>query len=223
MTYFLVKKSNNYLNTIWIVAIIIFAIITFITMYNNKEQFNNKNYKLGLCSKNCCSTQWNTPVNVKEKSKVDLLDIGKTYSTSNLTCNNGIIDTGCVCLDNKSKKMLSNRGYIKNLPSGNGLLDSDNSISAFKIMDDNKGNVMKQSKELTGEKSKILGSKDRNERKLNSYGNINSANDLSNYTIPINSNEIQWDFKEDGISTETDEMLKYQIGRRDKDFNINRK
>lgn len=225
MTYFLVKKSNNYLNIVWIVVIIIFTILSFITMYKNKELFDNKKYKLGLCSKNCCSTQWNTPINVRENSKVDLKDVGKKYATSNLTCNNGIINTGCVCLDKKSKKMLSNRGYIKDLPKGTGLLDSDNAISAFKIMETSKRNVMKQSNELTGKKGNIIGSNEiKYEKKLQSYSNISGANDISKYfSLPVNNNEIQWDTKVDGISTETEEMLKYQIGRRDKDINVNRK
>lgn len=224
MTYILVKKSDNYLNIIWVVIIIIFLIMTLITLYNNKEKFNNS-YKLGVCSKNCCATQWNTPVNVKEKSRVDLKDIGKKYSTSNLTCNNGIIDTGCVCLNDKSKKMLSNRGYIKKLPEGNGLLDSDNAISAFKIMESNKGNIMKQSKELIGKKGKVFGSNEnKHEKKLQSYGSIDGANDISKfYSIPVNNNEINWDTKDEGISTETEEMLKYQIGKRDKDINVKRK
>ena len=171
MKYILVKKSNNYIDTIWIFIIVLFIIIALISIFRKKESFNNS-YNLGVCSKNCCATQWKTPINVTEKSNVDIKDIGTKYYTSNLTCNNGKIDTGCVCLNQNSMNMLSNRGNIDNIPSGNGLLNSDNTISAFKIMDDNM-NI-----------------------------NINNDND---------------------ISTETEKLLKYQIGQRDKDITVNRK
>jgi hypothetical protein len=214
MNYFFVKKSNDSLNIIWIVIIILFIIITLISIIKNKELFNNS-YKLGVCSKNCCATQWNIPIDIKEKSKVNLNDVGKKYYTSNLTCNNGIIDTGCVCLDKKSTYMLSNRGYIKNLPNGNGLLDSDNTTSVFKIMDDNKKNIMKNTNKLTGKKGNII-------RMNNRKQDTNINNNISNKNLyPIDNNELQW--KNDGLSTETEELLQYQIGKRDKDIIVNRK
>jgi hypothetical protein len=47
-----------------------------------------------ICSKNCCSTQWPTSIatNIKDP-KIDMNE----YLPTNLNCNDGIHDTGCIC------------------------------------------------------------------------------------------------------------------------------
>ncbi len=47
-----------------------------------------------VCSKSCCSTQWPTPDTTQVKdTKIDMNE----YLPTNLNCNDGIHDTGCVC------------------------------------------------------------------------------------------------------------------------------
>ena len=47
-----------------------------------------------VCSKDCCSTQWpiSDKIHVKDP-KINMND----YLPTNLNCNNGINDTGCIC------------------------------------------------------------------------------------------------------------------------------
>ena len=73
--------------------------------YNN-EEFNNNYFDLKydtpidhdmekiVCSKNCCSTQWPTSESTQIKDpKIDMNE----YLPTNLNCNDGIHNTGCIC------------------------------------------------------------------------------------------------------------------------------
>ena len=69
---------------------------------NNKNKFIlEKDTPMGynmekiICSKECCSTQWPTSVDIKDPN-IDMKD----YLPTNLNCNDGIHDTGCVCKKN---------------------------------------------------------------------------------------------------------------------------
>ena len=55
---------------------------------------NISNIENIVCSKDCCSTQWpiSGKIHVKDK-KIDMNE----YLPTNLNCNNGINDTGCIC------------------------------------------------------------------------------------------------------------------------------
>jgi hypothetical protein len=159
-----------------------------------------KSYNLGVCSKNCCATQWPVPINLTENSKVNPRLIGKKYFRSNLTCNNGVINTGCVCLTDGSKKLLGNRGYVKNLPTGNGLFEQDNRKSAFKIMEDKVPrpvNVLGQTTELTGEsKPKYTSGKysSRFDSRTDRYRSVESEKELvKQFSMPIDNNMISFD------------------------------
>jgi len=46
-----------------------------------------------FCSKNCCATEWRSDMNIVN----DGVDPEK-YQASNLNCNDGVQDTGCICL-----------------------------------------------------------------------------------------------------------------------------
>jgi hypothetical protein len=47
-----------------------------------------------VCSKSCCSTQWPTSESTQIKDpKIDMNE----YLPTNLNCNDGIHDTGCIC------------------------------------------------------------------------------------------------------------------------------
>lgn len=69
--------------------------------YNNNKYFDLKydtttlpNMEKIVCSKNCCSTQWPTPQPMQvEYQKIDMNE----YLPTNLNCNDGIHDTGCMC------------------------------------------------------------------------------------------------------------------------------
>jgi hypothetical protein len=216
MSYKLVKKNNNSKYFIYWIIIIIFLFIIFNKFnYNNSEYFDinkekkhlknistskynhsnitkAKTYNLGVCSKNCCATQWPVPIDITEKSKIDQKLIGEKYFRSNMTCNNGIINTGCVCLSKKSKELLDNRGYVKDLPIKNGLLDEDNRKSVFKDIEDKKF-IFGKTDELTGKyKSKIILGNSNNI--LNNYRSIKSEKELAKqYSMPINNNIISFD------------------------------
>jgi len=66
--------------------------------YNNFFDFKNDtpmtNNEQIICSKDCCSTQWPISENIYVKDKK--IDMNE-YLPTNLNCNNGIYDTGCIC------------------------------------------------------------------------------------------------------------------------------
>lgn len=62
------------------------------------EDFDDKKYIFPMekivCSKKCCSTQWPTSKNTQIiDSRINEND----YLPTNLNCNDGINDTGCIC------------------------------------------------------------------------------------------------------------------------------
>lgn len=195
------------------------------TFNNKSKQPAKKTYNLGVCSKNCCATQWPTSINVGEKSKVNANEVGKKYFTSNITCNNGITNTGCVCLTKESKQLLENKGYVKQLPLANGLLDEDNRTGVYQLSDNliDKPAVLGQTTQLTGTKinfDNIIGVM-RNDDKFSS---VNSEqNIINNLSIPINNNFINWDndiinnnleknILTSNLGTKTDRLLDNRIG-----------
>jgi hypothetical protein len=251
MGFHLVKSSDSNCKTFWMILILIiclFLIINNIYHHKNSEYFDNKKlvnkiiptvkpdptYNIGVCSKNCCATQWTTPINLTENSKVNPADIGKKYFTSNLTCNNGILNTGCVCLTPESKKLFNNNGYVKQLPMSNGLLDADNRKSVWQLNDNliNKPAVLGQTTQLTGEKDEnnLIGGLAHD--KTYRLGLIDSDIDIiKNYSIPINNNMIQWDndkindnlvanIVSTNIQTPTDKLLKNPLGASTLKINI---
>jgi hypothetical protein len=68
--------------------------------YNNYFDLKNdtsnsiSNIENIVCSKDCCSTQW--PISDKIHVKDPRINMNE-YLPTNLNCNNGINDTGCVC------------------------------------------------------------------------------------------------------------------------------
>ena len=253
MVYRLKPNPNSNCN-ISIFAIFTFVIITILLLYKYKsnifklEKFTNqkkkqkkdKSYNLGVCSKNCCATQWPVPIDLTEDSKVKLNEVGTKYFTSNMTCNNGVTNTGCVCLTDKSKKFLAKGGFEKDFPTGNGLFEQDNRVSAFKIMEDKTPrpvNVLGQTTELTGSpKDKyIVKGKD----KINSHKSIESEREITDkYSLPINNNIIEWDNAEINKSLintnisgnffnevppmSTKSLLKSPVGYPTNDINVSR-
>lgn len=171
-----------------------------LTKYKNTQQVPT--YNLGVCSKNCCATQWPVPIDLKERSGVKLKNVGKgrMYSTSNLMCNNGVTNTGCVCLTQESKQILNKRGFVHNIPTGNGILEADNKPSAFKIMEDSVSkpiNVLGQTTELIGDSSKqtILSGRYENkfDKRTDKFKIIESDKELAKkISMPINNNMIDF-------------------------------
>jgi len=213
---------------------------------NKKKENKKKTYNLGVCSKNCCTTQWPVPIDLTENSNVKLNDIGTKYITSNMTCNNGVTNTGCVCLTNESKNFFAKGGVQKDFPSGNGLLDQDNRISAFKIMEDKiprPVNVLGQTTELTGSNKDEYIVKGKNEYKfenrINSRRSVESESEIMNkYSLPINNNMISWNNDEINKSLintnisgnffnevppmSTKSILKSQVGYPTSDISVSR-
>ena len=64
--------------------------------FNLKDDIpmNISNLEDIVCSKDCCSTQW--PISGKIHVKDTKIDMNE-YLPTNLNCNNGINDTGCIC------------------------------------------------------------------------------------------------------------------------------
>lgn len=52
-----------------------------------------------ICSKKCCATQWPTPVDIND-DRINNNDIRIKYTTSNIQCNDGLNNTGCICVPN---------------------------------------------------------------------------------------------------------------------------
>lgn len=123
MKYILVKE-NSY-NYLYLFIILIFIIIAYYYYYkyNKIEKFT---YNLGKCSNKCCATQWPVPDYIQSDDDIDF----SLVSTSNLTCNDGVNNSACVCLSNDAKKLLDSRGSMP-IPKANGLLDQDNKKSAL--------------------------------------------------------------------------------------------
>ena len=229
MQFVLIKKTDNYLK-VFITIAFIFIIIIVINEYKKKETFKEmynepskilvktsnksqdktssdktssdksnassikpfdqtKSYTLGVCSKNCCSTQWKTPVDVTERSKVKSSDVGpgKKYLTSNMTCSNGVIDTGCVCISDETKKMFNNRGFVKEVPISNGLLDADYTISPFTYP-----------------------------KQLNSLDTKDNYYMLSNFSMPIDDNLINYEDIKPIDKFTTEQLMSYPIGISDR-------
>ena len=243
MKFRLVKSSDSNCKVFWMILILIICfclIINNIYHHRNSEFFDNKKlvdkiisntkpdptYNLGICSKNCCATQWNIPINLTENSKVNPADIGKKYFTSNITCNNGILNTGCLCLTPESKKLFNNNGYVKQLPMGNGLLDADNRKSVWQLNDNliDKPAVLGQTTQLTGTKDEHNLISGLAHDKTYRLGSVYYDQDIvKNYSIPINNNMIQWDNDKINdnlianqinttIQTPTDKLLKNPLG-----------
>jgi hypothetical protein len=155
-----------------------------------KSSYNQtKSYTLGVCSKNCCSTQWKTNIDVTERSKVKSIDVGpgKKYLTSNMTCNNGVINTGCVCISDETKKMFNNRGFVKEVPMSNGLLDADYTISPFTYP-----------------------------KQLNSLDTKDNYYMLSNFSMSIDDNLINYYDNKPIDKFTTDQLISYPIGISDR-------
>ena len=97
---------------IWInviISLLIFNIIFYTLITINVEKYTNINDEnkilssIGLCSKKCCPDYYNNNNNnnviIDDRIKND--DIGKKYLTTSFSCNDGVRDKGCVCLNTK--------------------------------------------------------------------------------------------------------------------------
>jgi hypothetical protein len=170
---------------------------------STRSNFNTSNksinpvltYNLGVCSKNCCTNQWPVNINVTENSRIkpEQVGKGKMYSTSNLTCNDGVNNTGCVCLTKKSRQLLNKRGYVKNIPLANGLLNADNKPSGLNLANNKNISSFK-----SDDFAKLINTSTNNYNK-NLYNETNKTNTIKSekelarrYSMPINNNLIDF-------------------------------
>ena len=89
----------------FLILIIILYLLFYYCNNTSDEEFNNNYFDLKndtplqynmekiICSKKCCSTQW---PNTTKNSIDPNIDMNK-YLPTNLNCNDGIHDTGCIC------------------------------------------------------------------------------------------------------------------------------
>jgi hypothetical protein len=163
MPYKLIKSNNNISicsNKLLIIISIIISVLLLINFcYSNYEYFDilkNKTNKDVVCSKNCCSTQWNTNIDVTEKSNISIDEVNKNYNKTNMTCNNGIIDTGCVCVSKDAKDI--------------NIIPSKNVVNALKLIDKKEDIKLMNTDELTKQDSEEISGF--NFDKFNHYENI---------------------------------------------------
>ena len=92
---------------IWIniiISLFIFNLIYYILFTIEIENFSNINdnnkilSSIGICSKKCCPDYYNNNI-VDERIKDG--DIGNKYLTTSFSCNDGVRNSGCVCLHKK--------------------------------------------------------------------------------------------------------------------------
>lgn len=106
MAYVLTKNQQSC--NIYLYIFIFLGVIYLLNKINknkcSKEAFADKleNVKFGpnnntMCSQKCCFTGWHNNVIIKDDN-IDTKDIGTKYLTSNFNCNNGINNTGCLCM-----------------------------------------------------------------------------------------------------------------------------
>ena len=98
---------------IWIniiISLFIFNLIYYVLFTIEIENFSDINDKnkilssIGICSKKCCPDYYKNDI-IDNRIKDD--DIGKKYLTTSFSCNDGVRNSGCVCLNTK----LSNDTY----------------------------------------------------------------------------------------------------------------
>jgi hypothetical protein len=89
-----------------ILLVILYLLYYYVNTCGYTEEFYNDNkyskidtpsvfnMEKMVCSKSCCSTQWPTSGSTQVKDpKIDMNE----YLPTNLNCNDGINDTGCIC------------------------------------------------------------------------------------------------------------------------------
>jgi len=105
------------------------------------QRLNNKN---PICSKKCCSTQWagnldsdiivdpaiENSINnsIKDTKSIPDSNLVEEPITSNLNCNNGVNDTGCVCFNQVDNKIPIKKS-INALKLINQTIDPEKSIN----------------------------------------------------------------------------------------------
>ena len=89
----------------FLILIIILYLLFYYCNNRSDEEFNNNYFNLKndtdigynmekiICSKKCCSTDWPNNTNNSIDPKIDM----NKYLPTNLNCNDGIHDTGCIC------------------------------------------------------------------------------------------------------------------------------
>lgn len=97
MVYKLVTKTES--NMLVNILLILVAVFAFSSLMKKKETFKifSGSSKDLVCSKKCCFTGWPNSVPIND-DRVKDSDIGTKFSTSNMNCNDGINDTGCICV-----------------------------------------------------------------------------------------------------------------------------
>lgn len=98
MVYKLVKKNSS-CNYLFYILLFLIAAWGLSVLYPPIEKFKlgGEDSKELICSKKCCSTTWRSPVEIKD-NRINDKDIGTKYTSSNINCNDGIRDTGCICV-----------------------------------------------------------------------------------------------------------------------------
>jgi hypothetical protein len=69
----------------------------------------NATLTFNMCSKSCCSSQYPPAIDMPVDPLV--CNSKQKFVSSNYTCNNGIQDTGCVCMTEDQAELLARRGY----------------------------------------------------------------------------------------------------------------
>jgi len=92
----------NIIISLFIFNLIYYVLLTLeIENFANIEDKNNILTSIGICSKKCCPDYYNDNI---VDNRIKEGDIGTKYLTTSFSCNDGVRNSGCVCLN----KNLSN-------------------------------------------------------------------------------------------------------------------
>lgn len=112
-------KISNPLCLLLVILVIVFLASRRLAA-NALEYFNAASGELsslhtniGICSKRCCSNDWPGSIGRFSDKRVKESEVGKSIFTSNITCRDNQVGTGCTCLTSRAKNVLSNRGIFK--------------------------------------------------------------------------------------------------------------
>lgn len=101
-------KINDYIFFNILLALVIFNLIYYILIpfnienYSNIKEDNKILNSIGICSKKCCPDYYNDNIKDSRYNK-------NKYLNTSFSCNDGVRNSGCVCLN---KKLSNKKNFL---------------------------------------------------------------------------------------------------------------
>lgn len=73
---------------------------------DDQNHVENSGLAFNKCSRNCCSKQWGVPF----ENESDVVDDEHQYVANNVTCSDGVSNSGCACMTQAQFNYLGSRG-----------------------------------------------------------------------------------------------------------------